>query len=212
MDAAFWHRCWQENLLGFQLADAHPLLTAQLAYFPPQAPVFVPLCGKTPDLHALARRGPVVGAELSEIACRDFFAEANLDAACEQHADFKLWQAGCYQLWQGDFFQLPHHAVSACQWIYDRAALIALPESMRKSYAIKLRQLLPRASMLLISLDYPAGEKQGPPFAVTEEEIVQLFTGAQIERAGVRNLTGQGFARRTFQTSWLLERSYWIRW
>jgi thiopurine S-methyltransferase len=212
MDAAFWHHCWQENLLGFQLTDAHPLLRAQLAQFPSQLPVFVPLCGKTPDLHALARRGPVVGAELSEIACRDFFAEAELNPVCDKQDGFMLWQARCYQLWQGDFFQLPALAVQQCQWIYDRAALIALPEVMRRQYVDKLRQLLPHAAMLLISLDYPASEKQGPPFAVTEAEIHQLFAGASIELVAIRNLTGQGFARRTFNTSSLIERSYWIRW
>jgi len=212
MDAAFWHHCWQQNLLGFQLADAHPLLLAQLAAFAPQAAVFVPLCGKSPDLHALASRGPVVGAELSAIACRDFFAEAALSVNSTVFGSHQLWQSGAYRLWQGDFFQLPVAAVADCQWIYDRAALIALPAEMRQHYANTLRFLLPSAAMLLISLEYPEGEKQGPPFAVTEQEIRSLFQGANISLHGIRNLTGQGFARRTFATSVLVEKSYWIRW
>jgi thiopurine S-methyltransferase len=212
MDAAFWHHCWQQNLLGFQLADAHPLLRAQLAAFPTHVAVFVPLCGKSPDLHALASRGPVVGAELSDIACRDFFAEAGLSVNTTALGDHQLWQHGTYRLWQGDFFQLPVAAVTDCQWIYDRAALIALPATMRQHYADTLRRLLPSAAMLLISLEYPAAEKQGPPFAVTEQEIRSLFQGASISLHGIRNLTGQGFARRTFATSMLVEKSYWIRW
>jgi len=212
MDAAFWHHCWQQNLLGFQLADAHPLLRAQLAHFPVQAAVFVPLCGKSPDLHALAQRGPVVGAELSDIACRDFFLEAGLTASSTEFAHHQLWQSGDYSLWQGDFFQLPAAVLSDCQWIYDRAALIALPPLMRRQYADTLRRLLPSAAMLLISLEYPESEKQGPPFAVTEQEIRSLFQGASISLHGIRNLTGQGFARRTFATTVLVEKSYWICW
>jgi thiopurine S-methyltransferase len=212
MDAAFWHHCWQQNLLGFQLAEAHPLLCAQLVQFPPQQPVFVPLCGKTPDLHALASRGPVIGAELSEIACRDFFMEAQLQADCHEVGQHVLWQSQNYQLWQGDFFQFPGMALRQCRWIYDRAALIALPPEMRRHYAETLRNLLPNASMLLISLEYPPEEKQGPPFAVTAAEIRSLFSGARIECAAIRNLTGLGFARRAFTTRYLIERSYWIHW
>lgn len=212
MDAAFWHHCWQQNLLGFQLAAAHPLLAAQLAYFPQQAVVFVPLCGKSPDLHLLAQRGPVIGAELSPIACQDFFAEAGLVPIQTPVANHQLWQASVYQLWQGDFFQLPEKALDGCHWVYDRAALIALPAEMRQQYATALQQLLPKADLLLISLEYPDHEKSGPPFAVTADEIHRLFAGAQIEQVAVRNLTGQGFARRTFATSRLLEKSWWIRW
>ena len=78
MDAQFWHQVWQQDQLGFQLAEAHPLLRAQLAALPPGDSVLVPLCGKSPDLHWLAQHYQVIGAELSQIACRDFFAEAQL--------------------------------------------------------------------------------------------------------------------------------------
>jgi len=154
----------------------------------------------------------VIGAELSDIACRDFFAEANLPVVTKEQGNHQLWQAGVYQLWQGDFFTLPAGAVAGCQLIYDRAALIALPPEMRVQYARQLRALFPAASLLLVSLEYPEGEKQGPPFAVFPDEIAALFPGAVIEVAGIRNLTGQGFARRKFQTSQLVEKSYWIRW
>ncbi len=212
MEADFWHQVWQQDRLGFQLAEAHPLLKAQLASIPAANTVFVPLCGKSPDLHLLARQYDVVGAELSHIACRDFFAEAQLAVLPQHTGEFTLWQSAQYQLWQGDFFTLPRSAVIGCQFIYDRAALIALPAEMRQRYVQKLRQLFPEAYLLLISLEYPVDEKQGPPFAVSAAEIEQLFDFAEIKLCGIRNLTGQGFARRKFETSQLVEKSWWIRW
>lgn len=212
MEPQFWQQRWARNELGFQLDAAHPLLCAQLAAMPQTSKVFVPLCGKSPDMHALASRYQVIGAELAEIACRDFFAEAGLVARTTRNGEHQLWQSGAYQLWQGDFFTLPVKALAGTTLIYDRAALIALPETMRLQYAAKLKQLLPKAKMLLITLEYPAGEKQGPPFAVFADELPLLFPGARIELAGIRNLTGQGFARRKFVTSQLVEKSWWISW
>jgi thiopurine S-methyltransferase len=83
---------------------------------------------------------------------------------------------------------------------------------MRERYVQQLQQLMPSACLLLISLEYPTQEKQGPPFSVATSEIVQLFHFAQIELCGIRNLTGQGFARRKFETSQLVEKSWLIRW
>ncbi|OBP15259.1 hypothetical protein A5320_07750 [Rheinheimera sp. SA_1] len=212
MDANFWHQVWQQDQLGFQLAEAHPLLKAQLAALPADGAVLVPLCGKSPDLHLLAQQYRVVGAELSQIACRDFFTEAQLPVSQRDFGVFTLWQAAQYQLWQGDFFELPSTAVSGCQLIYDRAALVALPPDMRQRYAQTLKQLLPQATLLLISLEYPEHEKQGPPFSVSSAEISQLFDFADINLCGIRNLTGQGFARRKFETSSLVEKGWLIRW
>lgn len=212
MDAQFWHQCWQQNQLGFQLDEAHPFLRAQTAALPPATDVFVPLCGKSPDLHWLAQHYRVTGAELSGIACRDFFAEAALQPLVYDCGDFQLWQSENYQLWQGDFFALPVSAVGACQLIYDRAALIALPPAMQRQYVTKLRQLFPSSSLLLISLHYPPGEKQGPPFSIDEAELNQLFNFASLHLLGIRNLTGQGFARRKFATSQLIEKCWLIQW
>ena len=212
MQADFWHQVWQQDQLGFQLAEAHPMLRAQLSCLPISDTVFVPLCGKSPDLHLLAQRYQVIGAELSPIACRDFFAEAGLLPTHNEGEAFTVWQAARYRLWQGDFFGLPAESVKNCRVIYDRAALIALPAQMRERYVQQLQQLMPSACLLLISLEYPTQEKQGPPFSVATSEIVQLFHFAQIELCGIRNLTGQGFARRKFETSQLVEKSWLIRW
>ncbi len=212
MDAEFWLNCWKNNHLGFQLDEPHPLLVAALPLLPKVARVFVPLCGKSPDLQLLAQHYSVVGSELSAIACNDFFVDAGCEPAQVTVGEHVLFSHQQVVIWQGDFFTLPPEAVTDIELIYDRAALIALPRALRERYVQKLRTSLPKATLLLISLEYPQDEKVGPPFSVSEAEIFQLFAGAKISKLSDVDLTGAGFARRRFLTSKLIESSWLISW
>lgn len=61
--------------------------------------------------------------------------------------------------------------------VYDRAALIALPPDMRRLYAAKLADLLvPGSKILLITLAYDQEKMKGPPFAVHDDEVIELFS------------------------------------
>lgn len=212
MQQDFWLQCWQQNQLGWQQDEAHPLLRSAPSDWLNASPVFVPLCGKSPDLLFLAQQAPVVGAELSEIACRDFFTENQLEATRTQIGAFVCYNAAAIKLWQGDFFAMQNVQVAECRRIYDRAALIALPAPMRQDYVHQLRALMPTADLLLLSLEYPAAEKNGPPFSVPAEEITRLFGFAVVTLLQQRDLTGQGFARRRFATTYLTETCWRIRW
>lgn len=212
MDAAFWHQRWLQNELGFQLDEPHPLLQQCLNLVASShTGVFVPLSGKTIDMTFLAKYMPVIGCELSPIACRDFFAEQSMIHQQEHTGNFNCYKAGNIILWQGDIFALTPTHVQGCTLIYDRAALIALPDAMRVRYVNQLRALFPQGGqLLLISLEYPPEEKQGPPFSVDEKEINRLFAGATIKLIASQDLTGKGFARRRFTTSSLIEKAYLI--
>ena len=119
---------------------------------------------------------PVMGVELSEQAVEAFFSEQGLVPHVSQQGAFKVYQAGQIELWCGDFFSLNAQALVGCRGVYDRAALIALPPLMRAQYAEHLNALLPSGCQgLLITLDYDQGQKAGPPFAVTDEEVQVLF-------------------------------------
>jgi thiopurine S-methyltransferase len=159
---------------------------------------------------------PVQGFELSPIACQDFFREHNLAMSSQPWPDpdlqFMHYQAERIQLWQGDFFQVPDTLVSDSALIYDRAALIALPAEMRQRYATKLKRWLEQgAEMLLITLEYPQQERQGPPFSVPAAELMTLFPDCQLELIDTVDITGQGFGRRRMATSYLLEKIWTIR-
>jgi len=70
--------------------------------------------------------------------------------------------------------------------VYDRASLIALPPEMRESYARHLVSILPPATqILLVTVEYPQAEMQGPPFSVTSKEVAALYR----DYAEVRLLT-----------------------
>jgi thiopurine S-methyltransferase len=179
MQPEFWHKRWQSNQIGFHLPQVNPYLQR----FWPQlgleegARVLVPLCGKSLDLLWLAHQGhEVLGIELSEKAVEDFFNEHHFDPNVTEQGPFKVYRAGSIELWCGDFFELTAGDVADCAGLYDRAALIALPPAMREQYASHLNRILPKdASGLLITLDYDQTQKDGPPFAVLDDEVQRLF-------------------------------------
>lgn len=212
MDASFWHQRWQNNELGFQLEQPHPLLCQCLSQvFCAQQKVLVPLCGKSPDMVYLAQHLPVVGAELSAIACDDFFTEQQLQYQRHANDSMVCYQSEKIAIWQGDFFQLTPAQTDGCDLVYDRAALIALPKHMRQQYVAKLKTLLPSgAELLLITVEYPQHEKAGPPFSVDYAEVRRLFISDKVELLAELDQTGKGFARRRFATGYLLERAYRI--
>ena len=82
MKVSFWHKCWEQSRIGFHQDQVHPFLSQYL--FPlinkQDRHVFVPFSGKTLDMRWLAQHMKVSGSELSEIACRDFFSEGNIDS------------------------------------------------------------------------------------------------------------------------------------
>ncbi|HKJ88876.1 MAG TPA: thiopurine S-methyltransferase, partial [Gammaproteobacteria bacterium] len=110
MDREFWLERWKSNQLGWHLEQVNPHLQA----FWPSMPVpvggrvFVPLCGKTVDMDWLAREGghAVVGVELSEMACRDFFAEHGQTPEVADEGAFRRFSASGVTILCGDFFDL----------------------------------------------------------------------------------------------------------
>ena len=212
MQPDFWLECWQSNKLGFHLDEVHPLLVLALQRLAlPGGRVFVPLCGKSTDLLYLSEYAEVVGNELSAIACHDFFVDNKLSHSEIPADGFNCFQANNISILQGDFFTLTKALLGDVSWVYDRAALIALPAQMRQLYAAHLTKLLPPGGrIVLITLEYPEHEKQGPPFTVLQNELYQLFPDAEVELITTSDITGKGFAKRRFATSYLTEKLYLV--
>ena len=185
MDPAFWHQRWRDNLTGFHLPGVNPQLEAYWPQLPIEAgaPVFVPLCGKSLDMLWLAERHPVTGVELSPIAVEAFFQENDLPYSQSQEGRFSICESERIRILCGDFFDLQPDQLVHNRAVYDRASLIALPAEMRSRYVSHLETLLPAdTEMLLITLDYPQEQMDGPPFAVSASEVQHLFgTGWSID-------------------------------
>lgn len=190
MESAFWHERWENQQIGFHQPHTHELL---LKYFSgvvkPGAKVFVPLCGKSKDMLWLLEKGyRVFGVELSELAARQFFEENQLKPRVTQRGDFKEYALDELVIWVGDFFKLAKSDLADIDAWYDRAAMIALPPEMRQRYVQQLCEQLPeQAKGLLITLQYPDGYRDGPPFSVLEGEVEvgygQRFSIDQLESA-----------------------------
>ncbi|MGA0563554.1 thiopurine S-methyltransferase [Ancylobacter sp. VNQ12] len=181
MEQEFWHRKWQNGEIGFHEADTNPLL---LRHFPELglargARVFVPLCGKSRDMHWLLGQGcKVTGAELSRLAVEQLFAELALTPVITEEAALERFEADGLTVFVGDFFDLDREKLGAVDGVYDRAALIALPAPMRERYAGHLAALTRHAPQLLVTLEYDSTDAVGPPFSVPEHEVRRLYGSA----------------------------------
>ena len=179
MDAEFWLQRWHEGRIGFHRDEVMPLLERHWAALgvPAGGRVFVPLAGKSLDMHWLAAQGhEVLGVELSPLAVRAFFADAGLRPAIHADAEGVHHRAGPVDLVLGDVFALSEQLLAPMDAVYDRAAIIALPAAMRRRYVSEVYAKLPRGCRgLLITLEYPQAQMDGPPFSVDEAEVRGLF-------------------------------------
>lgn len=179
MDPDFWQQRWHEGRIGFHQAQPTPLL---LDYWPtldlaPGSQVFVPLAGKSLDMVWLAAQGyRVLGVELTQLAVEQFFAAHGLTPDTHDSRYGRHYTAGGIELIRGDAFALGAAALADCAAVFDRAALIALPPALRQRYVGELYARLPAGCRgLLVTLEYPQHEKQGPPFSVSEAEAHALY-------------------------------------
>lgn len=180
MDAEFWRQRWQDNQIGFHQDQPTPLMQKHWPSI--GCRVFVPLAGKSRDMLWLAAQGHrVLGVELSQLAVEQFFAEHGLQPRIDETRYGRHYRAGGPQtgdieLICGDAFALDAAALADCAAVFDRAALIALPPALRLRYVDELYACLPaRCRGLLITLEYPQDEKEGPPFSVSESEVRTRF-------------------------------------
>lgn len=180
MEASFWHGKWARGEIGFHSAAANPLLLRHFdaLQLPAGSRIFLPLCGKTLDVHWLLQRGyQVAGIDLSELAIRALFAELGLQPELKQEGDLLHFSARSIDMFVGDYFHLSGAMLQQVDAVYDRAALVALPEAMRACYAAHLLEITRHAPQLLIAYEYDQTQIEGPPFAVAPEEIQRHYAG-----------------------------------
>jgi thiopurine S-methyltransferase len=179
MEKEFWLQRWQENQIGFHQDDINPALQSFIKELriAPGDLVFVPLCGKSHDLDWLQQQGyRVLGVELSEIAANDFFTEHGCEASVTLRDAFQSYRHGDIEILCGDYFELTPDLFTDVRAVFDRAALIAMPLEMRAAYVEKIGELLlPGTRILLVTMEYPDNQMQGPPFSVPEENVRELY-------------------------------------
>jgi thiopurine S-methyltransferase len=75
----------------------------------------------------------------------------------------------------GNIFDVPTHLLGPVDAVYDRAALVALPEALRNRYTMHLLELTDRAPQLLICYEYDQVLMMGPPFSISSEEVSRHY-------------------------------------
>ena len=179
MEKKFWNSKWNKNEIGFHQSNITYHLEKYISKFNnSEKSCLIPLCGKSNDITFLSKCfKKVVGIEFINKAIIDYFKENNF-------AYEKLNDTYCHKnikLINKDFLKYDNEE-EPINYIFDRAALIALPHNSRKKYTDKLKSITPKDSLIfLITIEYDQTLTKGPPFSVPHEEILQLYDGRNIE-------------------------------
>lgn len=212
MDHQFWHERWENNQIAFHCNEANALLVDN---FPAlslasESRVFLPLCGKTLDIPWLLSQGfRVVGAELSEVAVAQLFAELGVEPVISSLGTIKHYGADGIDIYVGDIFNLSRQMLGPVDAVYDRAALVALPAEMRERYVAHLIEITVRAPQLLITYEYDQSCQPGPPFAVMPDDV-QRYYGQQFgltELSALEVVGGLKGRCPAMERVWLLQKS-----
>jgi len=175
----FWHDRWRTGQIGFHQSAVDRNLRQYWPDLglPSDSRVFVPLCGKSLDLLWLCERGhSVTGVELSTVALESFCMEHGIPAKRRILDDFDVYEAAKLQLFRGDFFALTAKLLGSVSAVFDRAALISWTPELRATYVKHITELTaPGTQTLLVTMEYPQEQMEGPPFSLGADEVDRLY-------------------------------------
>jgi thiopurine S-methyltransferase len=178
MEPHFWHNKWHKNEIGFHQDEVNTYLKAHfsLLAIPKNSRIFVPLCGKTQDIGWLLAQGyRVAGAELSELAINQLFTQLGIQPTISVIGDLHHYKSDNIDIYVGDIFALSKAQLGQIHAIYDRAAVVALPEEIRMAYSNHLVEITGKAPQLVITCEYDQSLISGPPFNVSHNELENLY-------------------------------------
>ncbi len=178
MEADFWHERWKLGETAFHEKQANQLLVNHVdkLQIEKESRVFLPLCGKTTDIAYLLDLGyHVIGVELSELAIEELFQDLDVSPSITTVNTLTLYQTEGIDIYVGDIFDLDVNALGNIDAIYDRAALVALPLEMRKTYTQHLTKITENAQQLLICFEYDQAGLNGPPFSISADEVAEHY-------------------------------------
>lgn len=199
MHTNYWREKWAKRQIAFHRSEANPHLVQNFARLelPKGSGIFVPLCGKTRDIAWLLDHGHhVCGSELVETAVEELFEELGIAPEISSTGATRLYHAANINIFVGDFFALSAEALGPVDAVYDRAALVALPQDMRERYTEHLMALTGSAPQLLVTYVYDQNLVNGPPFSIDRHEVrrhygdsydVRLIASAEVE-GGLKGL------------------------
>lgn len=178
MEKHIWLERWEKGLTGFHNDEVNPLLTKHFKELelPLSSRIFVPLCGKTLDIGWLLSKGfSVVGVELSEMAVKELFEALGEEPYIMQEGEHLHYHAENIDIFVGDFFTLTPQMIGNIDAVYDRAAIVALPEDMRIDYTGHMLKLAGNTPQLMTTVVYDQSLMNNSPFSVDKEELERHY-------------------------------------
>lgn len=169
---------WTTEAADLRLMNFHQILTEGKT----NLDILVPMCGKTRALLLLSEKGHrVVGIEWSRRAVEKFFDENGLEYSTRRQASEMTVYAAkdkAITVYCGDFFAFKGENLGGFDCIFDHGAIgcFDFTKESRSSYADIINSFTrPGGRILLSTFDYEHSEHPTIPFAVTEDEIRQLY-------------------------------------
>ncbi|XP_042142661.1 thiopurine S-methyltransferase [Ixodes scapularis] len=203
----YWTNRWNTGDTPWHLEGVYPLLEKNqdvILAGKQDAQVYLPMCGKAPDLKWFYDKGHrVVGVEYIEEVARGFFVDNNLpfdEAECPllkcktfQTADKRLRVFVC------NVFDFNKSCVGAMDIVWDRGALSSIDVELRGRYVTLMKSLLsPNFSYALWTIVYDDSTFKGFPKSMPEEVLRELFAGKGIK---LRRIDSQGPSTRPYTDS-----------
>lgn len=168
--ATMWHQRWAEDKTAWDLNGPHPLthellvLALKLVPRDPRLRWLIPGCGRAHD-----------AKELLEAGIKDVVAKDLVPKAIEEARNIYGRLAGLSFVC-GDVTSISKSEELSFDGIFDRAMLCALNGVDRTNYVLAMTRLLkPGGVFASIAFARTANLESGPPFAITELELRQVF-------------------------------------
>lgn len=170
IDKTDWKKFWEEDRTPWDLGGPHLATRYILAevsktskYDFANKHVVIPGSGRAHDASIfLQKKSNVVAYDLSKIACRE---------SEQLHSKFPGFRAV-----EGDYIKAAEAEPGTVDMVFDRAMLCALPKPLRKSYiTAATSHLKPGGLFITIPFRKFVEKIDGPPFEVSQDEIVELF-------------------------------------
>jgi SAM-dependent methyltransferase len=160
-----WQRRYEQNDTPWDKGEASPALVRYLEKNEIAGHVLVPGCGRGHEVRVLgARPGcTAIGLDLSPTAV--------VDAAALVSSGY----AGTASFVVGDFFYPPPELSGPFDWLVEHTCFCAIEPRQRTEYVRAAAAALSKGGKLFGIFYLTPDTETGPPFAVSSEELSELF-------------------------------------
>jgi SAM-dependent methyltransferase len=166
---SFWERIYRQGGAGWDLGRPTPVFKRLLEEgFCVQGKMIVLGAGRGYDARMFARRGyQVTAVDFADEAAQAMRALADPEAPVE--------------ILQSDFFKLPREMKNSFDYVLDYTCFCAIDPIRRAEYADLVTCLLKPGGTYIV-LAFPISDHRGgPPFAVSPDQLLDLFLGRGFE-------------------------------